>query len=197
MNDVPPGQAGRHDLHRPNEQRRLPVALGTEAVAVGHEALGSDARELDEVAEVLEGVREGSEAAGLKERPQADLDPGGLAERRPALAVAPQRRRHVVGRVVLVDEPVDVGIGRRAHGGDEVADAVAVDPDAEADLRLDLVAFGDGDLAHVVPEAGETEPLELVDAAAARAQTPIRSMTSGSRQWPTTVVRLRRSRLST
>ena len=98
----------------PNEQGRLPVALGTEAVAVGHEALRSDTRQLDEATEVLEGIREGSEAAALKERAQAELDPGCFAECRPALTVAPQRRRHVVARVVCADEPVDVGIGHRA-----------------------------------------------------------------------------------
>ena len=82
-----------------------------------------------------------------------------------SVAVELQRRRHVIGRVVLLDEPVDVRLGRRLDGRDEVADAIAVDPDAELDLGLDLVALGDRDLAHVVAEAGEPEPPELVDTA--------------------------------
>src|SRR5512135_2055752 len=97
----PAGQAGRHDLHRPDEQGRLPVALGAEAVAVGHQALDADPRELDEVAEVLEGVRDGSEAAGLEEAPETDLDPGSLAKGWPAIAAGPERWRHPVAGVVL------------------------------------------------------------------------------------------------
>ena len=40
---------------------------------------------------------------------------------------------------------------------DEIAHAVAVDRVAEANLGLDFVAFGHGDLAHVVAEAGDLE----------------------------------------
>ena len=36
----------RHDLHGPHESRGLPVALGAEAVAVGHEALDGEAGQL-------------------------------------------------------------------------------------------------------------------------------------------------------
>ena len=53
------GLALAHDLQDPHERRGLPVALGAEAVAVGHEALHGDAGELSQSAEVLEVRREG------------------------------------------------------------------------------------------------------------------------------------------
>ena len=108
---------------------------------------------------------ERAEAARGQEAPQADLDPGGLPEGRSALATRLERWRHRVARVVLAEEPVDVGFGGCANGGHKVVDAKAVDAGAEPDLGLDLVAFGDGNVAHVVPEAGKAKPPELVHAA--------------------------------
>ena len=75
------GLAGTHDLQDPHEHRALPVALGAEAVAIGHEALYGDARELAQSPKVLEVRREGGEPAGVEEGPQARLDPGRVAQR--------------------------------------------------------------------------------------------------------------------
>ena len=73
-------EALAHGLDDAHERRRLPVALGAEAVAVGHQPLGADAGQLLEAAEVLEGVDEGTEAALGQERPQAQLDARGVAQ---------------------------------------------------------------------------------------------------------------------
>ena len=80
MKLVPPRQARGHDLHQPDHDRRLPVALGAEADAVGHQALDADARQLGEPIEILERVGEAPEAAVLEECAQSDLDPRGLAQ---------------------------------------------------------------------------------------------------------------------
>ena len=53
----------------------------------------------------------------------------------------------------------------RIHLGHEIADAVAVGREAELHFRRDLVAFGDGDLAHVVAEAAELRALPVVPGA--------------------------------
>ena len=81
-------EADRHRLDDADERGGLPVALAPEAVAVGHEPLRRDARELAQRAEVLERVGERAEAALLEERAQAELDARRLHER-----VAPLRRR--------------------------------------------------------------------------------------------------------
>ena len=52
----------------------------------------------------------------------------------------------------------------------ELAHAIAVDRDAQARLRLHLVALGDGDLAHVVAEAGDPQVPRLVRSRARRAR---------------------------
>ncbi len=106
--------------------------------------------------EVLEGVRVGAEFPGLEEGFQAELDAGLLLH-----ALEARARLGVGGDLVLVgvglDELVDLGLGDRVHGLDQVAHAVAVDGPAQLDLGLDLVALGDRDLAHVVAEAGDLE----------------------------------------
>ena len=72
-----------------------------------------------------------------------------------------QLGRDVVEVLVLGDELVDHGLVDRVDDLDQVVDAVRVDRDAETQLRLDLVALGDRDVAHVVAEAGELERTHL------------------------------------
>ena len=105
------GQALADDLHHPQERAGLPVALGPESVAVGHQALDGEPGQLAEAVEVLEGRREALEAALFEEGAQAELDPGGLAERVVARSAAGEGRGHRVALLVLGAEPVDLGLG--------------------------------------------------------------------------------------
>ena len=107
----PARQAVAHDLEDPHERGGLPVPLGAEAVAVGHQPLDADARQLLERAEVLERVRERREAADVEERPQTRLDAGRRAQLGVALARRAERRRELVRLVVGVHEAVDLGLG--------------------------------------------------------------------------------------
>ena len=113
MNDVPPGRPVGHDLEDPDQRGCLPVALGAEAVAVGHQPLDADAGQLLEPAEVLERVGEGAEAALVEERPQAGLDPGRRPELGVALAAPAERHRDVVLVLVLPDQVVDRRVADR------------------------------------------------------------------------------------
>ena len=151
------GEPGAHDVGDAHEDRGLPVALGAEAVALGHEALHREARQLLQRAEVLERRGEGAEAALLEERAQAELDRGAVAQRLVAVAALAQLGHDLVELLVLGDERVDVGVGCRGHRLGELVDAPRVDLHAEAQLGLGLVALGDGDVAHVVAEAGELQ----------------------------------------
>ena len=103
-------QAARHDLHRADHRRGLPVALGAEAVAVAHQPLGGEARQLGQAVEVLEGRGEGDEPAGVEEPAQADLDPGPVAQRLGALGAGAEDRVDVVLVEVRRDERVDLGV---------------------------------------------------------------------------------------
>ena len=150
-------QAGGHHLHRPHQRRRLPVALGPEAVAVGHQPLDGQARQLLEPVQILKRVGEGLGTAAVEKRPQAQFGPGRVAQGLAALAAGPERLGHDVLRVVLGHEPVDLGVGDLGDSLDQFADAVAVDFHAQADLGLDLVAFGHGHLPHVVAKPGNLQ----------------------------------------
>ena len=74
-------QAGGHHLHGAHQRGGLPVALGAEAVAVRHQALDGEAGELRQAVQVLEGRREGAEAAVLEEAAHAQLDARRLPQR--------------------------------------------------------------------------------------------------------------------
>ena len=73
--------------------------------------------------------------------------------------------RELVALLVVLEQALD-RVGRdgpyRIH---ELADAVAVHGEAEPQLCLDLVALRDRDVAHVVAEPRDREPLRLVPAA--------------------------------
>ena len=106
----PARQPGRHHLEQPDQHRALPVPLGAEPVAVGHQALDRDPRQLAQPVEVLERVGEGPEPARGQERPQPGLDPRGLAQLVAPLAVAGRARApRSYSSVVGLDEAVDVG----------------------------------------------------------------------------------------
>ena len=129
---------------------------------------------------------------------QAGLDPRRVAQRLASRAAGAQRRSELVRRPRTQRRSASTSASETAATASrEVADAVAVDRDAQPDLRLDLVALGDRDLAHVVAEAGDLERLRLVPARGrARPDARYALATSGSRQWPTTVFRRRRIRVS-
>ncbi len=118
------------------------------------------------------------------------------AQRVAPVAVGPQLGRELVGLLVLVEQRLDLrSADRRDHVG-QIADAVAVDREAEPDLRLDLVAFGDGDVAHVVAEARDPERLGLVPAARrARPGADPLARRPGRCTCPATVLRATRIRV--
>ena len=161
MNEVPPGRPGGHHLEQSHQGRGLPVTLAAEAVAVGHQSLDGQARQLGQVAEVLERVREGAIAAELQPGPQPDLDARGLPERGMTSAARSQLRHHVVPLQAVGDDGIHVRIRGGLDRSHQVIDAVAIDRDAEPDLDLGLVALRDRDLAHVVAEPADLEPARL------------------------------------
>ena len=102
---------------------------------------------------------------------------------------------HVVLVEVGLDEPVDLGVAGVVDGAHEVADAVAVGREAQParwprpcrrrSRRRRACSRRSGRCGRR-PSRGEP--------CAARAHVPMRAWTSGSVQWPATIVRSRRSR---
>ena len=100
---------------------------------------------------------EAARAALVEGGAQPGLDARRVAQRAVPVAARPQLARHLVGVVVLLDQVVHLRLGHGLDDGDEVVDSVGVDRHAEAQFRLDLVAVGHGDVAHVVAETGQPQ----------------------------------------
>ena len=116
--------------------------------------------------QVLEGVGEALEAALLEKRAQAELDPRAVAQRLVPRAAFAQLRRDLCSAPRIRRPASRLAPSVTAStAADEVAHAVAVGREAELHLRRDLVAFGHGDLAHVVAEAAELRALPVVPGA--------------------------------
>ena len=93
---------------------RLPVALGAEAVAVGHQALHGDPGQLAQPAEVLEVGREGVEPARPPGRTAGPTSMrGGVAQGLVPRAARGELGHDRVAGLVLGHDGVDRGRGRR------------------------------------------------------------------------------------
>ncbi len=156
------GEAGGHDLHGADHRRGLPVALPAEAVAVGHQALDGESGELLEAVEVLERVGEGDEAAVGEEPAQAELDPRAVAQALRAVAARPElrRRRRTRRGIARPARPRPRPMASSTTSTRSPTPHVLM-REAEPALGLHLVALGDGDLAHVVAEAGDPARLPV------------------------------------
>jgi hypothetical protein len=123
------------------------------------------------------------ETALFQERPDAQLDAGLITDifmERPAFFAG--SRDFILGFIRFV-KFVDLRVRDFIDHLDNVADAVAVDRQAEPDLRFHFVAFGDRDFAHVVAEPGDLHGSSCRPTpAAARVQTPMLRCTSASCQ---------------
>jgi hypothetical protein len=88
-------------LERAQQGGGLPVALACEAVALGHQPLHGETGQLAQRAEVLEVGGERLRPGAVQQRPQAQLDPGAVAQRLVPLAAAAQLRHDLVALLVL------------------------------------------------------------------------------------------------
>ncbi len=155
------GQAGAHHLHGAQQGGRLPVALGAEAVATGHQALHGDAGQLRQAVQVFESVGKGVEAAVLQKGAQAQLEAGGLAQSGALTAVLAQAAGQDVFVFVRFHQLVHFPVAHLLDKGCQIAQPVAVDGVAKLDLGAHLVALRDGHLPHVVAEASHLQGLRV------------------------------------
>src|SRR4029079_2692441 len=107
---------------------------------------------------------EAPKVALLEEAAQPGLDPGGRAQLGVPASRAAEVGCDVVRRLVRLDETVDIHVTDGLDSPDEIAHPVAVDREAQASLRLDLVALRDRDLTHVVADRGDPQAMGLVPA---------------------------------
>jgi hypothetical protein len=69
-----------------------------------------------------------------------------------SISTAPKLSCDGVARFVFRRQVVDVRVCHGVYGVHEVIDAVRVDRDTETQLSFNLVALGNGDIAHIVAE---------------------------------------------
>jgi hypothetical protein len=140
MNEVPPGKS----------------------IAVGHQPLRREARELPQPVQIFERGGEALEAAVFQKGAQAQFEPRAIAERFVPGASLAQFGRDRVAVLVFVRQRLDLGVGDRVHLGHEIADSIAVGRKPELHFGRHLVALGDRDLTHVVAEPAELGALPIV-----------------------------------
>ena len=135
-----------HGLHDGCHGRDLPVALAAVAVALRHQVLAGQTRQLLHAVQVLEGVGERLASFGIQHLLDRDLLAGLVADGTDVI------RRKVVAGAVDFHQGVNLGVGDLVHHLDQVAHGPGVDLPAQPGLDLHLVALGHGHFAHVVAE---------------------------------------------
>src|ERR1700722_13261440 len=152
------GQAMRHHLHGADQSGGLPVAFTPESIAVCHQPLNGDSGKLIQSVQILKSISESGESTLLKEGAEPEL----------YLRCSPNGIRTIVlfaegvGLAILGNQPIDLGAGDLACTRDEVSYTKTVHGVAELCFSRNLVAVCDGDLAHVVAKAGDSQILGLV-----------------------------------
>ncbi len=86
MKLTPPSNPAGHDLHRSDQRRMLPVPLSSVTIAVGHQALHRQARQLPQPMQIFKRVGEAGKTTFLQERPQTQFNACRLFQRLPPLA---------------------------------------------------------------------------------------------------------------
>ena len=150
-----------HNLQGTDEGSGFPVTLSAEAEAIGHQSLDRQTGELYEAVQVFEGRGEGLEAAFFEERPHTGLDSGRFTN---GIGLA-GAGGHFILFFVFINQLVDFVISDFVYSGDEVADAEAIDYEIKSYLGIDLIAFGYGDLAHIVAESRDFHSAHIVPGA--------------------------------
>ena len=142
----------RHVLHDRAQRGDLPVALRAEAVALALQILNGEPGELVQPVQRAEMVDDADVAAlVLAEFIDGDFVLRLLAHDVDALGT------HRIFFIILRHHGVHFLVGHLFDVLDEVADGIVIDLPAEADVRLHLVALGDGDVAHVIGEAADLD----------------------------------------
>ena len=136
-----------HGLENGGHGGDLPVALAAVAVALGHEMLGGQTRQLLHAVEVLEGVGERFAALPVHHLFDGDFLLGLIANGGDIV------RGDVVAGHVDLHQLVDLRLRDGVHLLDQIAHCPGVHLPAQFLLDLHLVSLGDGHLPHVVPEA--------------------------------------------
>jgi hypothetical protein len=94
-------EVGADDLHGAEERGGFPIALGAEAVAIGHQALHREPGQLTQTVEVFKRRREALESAVGEKRPQPELNAGAVAQRLVTRSPAAERFGDGVARLVF------------------------------------------------------------------------------------------------
>ena len=158
------GQSLAHEPCGAAECGALPVALGTESVAVAHEALAGQAGNLVESAagglhvHVAQVVKVGGEclgAIGLQQGTQREFGLGGVPDSAIALAglVLERIGHRILLEVDVLDERGDVLVLHLVEKAHHLGEGAVVHMVAQHLFGGHLVAIGNGHIVHLVAEA--------------------------------------------
>ena len=145
-------QTGRHHLHDAKQSGSFPVAFARKAVALLHQALYCQTRQLFQTVEIFKGGGKGVETALFQEALHAQLNARRVQHVLALVAVDLCRRRQAVAAFVLVHQRAHVAIADVIHHLHQIAHGPGIHGEAELDLRGDFIAVGDRHFTHVVAE---------------------------------------------
>ena len=146
-----------HDLHQSHHSRRLPVAFSAEAVALLHQSLDCQSGKLLQAAQHAEMGNDCLIVAVLQEPLKADLDSGLLRHMSLKLFRISSLQKNVVFAVIFLNQRVHITLRHGIHIFHRIVHAVMIDLPAELDLGFHLVAFGYGNVVHVVADTADSD----------------------------------------
>ena len=133
-----------HGFHDRQQRRHFPIALAAETVALRHQILSRQTRQLLQAVQILEGIRKGPAALTAQHPLDGDFLPGLIGNGLPVFRgkiVFFQIRRHL---------GIDLIFRNRGHFRRQITYRPGIDLPAEFQLGLDFIALGHGNISHIV-----------------------------------------------
>ncbi|MPM40406.1 hypothetical protein SDC9_87046 [bioreactor metagenome] len=136
-----------HTLDQAGHGTDFPVPFPTIAISLAHEVLACQSRKLPHLLQIFKGIGESLGTLFFEEVAHCNFLTGLVAYRLQILG------GELIPGAIRFHLSIHFGISDTIEYLDEISDTPRVHLPAKLHLHLDLIAFGDCHIAHIIPEA--------------------------------------------
>ena len=152
-----------HDLHQTHHSRRLPVALGSEAVSFFHQSLHRQSWKLFQRTQITEMGNHSLIIMVLQESLESDLDPCLYCYMTFEFFRVSALKKNVILIIIFFYQNINITLADTVHIFAYFVYRISVHFPAEFDLCLYLVALGNGNISHIIRHTAYADMAALHD----------------------------------
>ena len=150
-----------HDLHEAYHRRRLPVAFSCESIPLLHQPLDRKPRQLSKASKITEMCHDRLVVLRLQESLEPDLDSRLHRYMLSEFLLISAFQKYLILIIIFFDLRVNISFGNRLYFCRNFIHRICVDLPSELDLRLYLIALGNGNIPHIIRDPHDTDVAAL------------------------------------